>query len=97
VTENGAAFPDAWDGDDTVRDPRRVDYLRSYITACAEATLQGTPLHGYFVWSLLDNFEWSEGYTKRFGIVYVDYATQLRTLKESGHWYASLLKSFRAV
>jgi beta-glucosidase len=95
VTENGAAFPDVWDGGDTVSDHRRVDYLRSHITACAEAIEQGAPLRGYFVWSLMDNFEWAEGYTKRFGIIYIDYPTQHRVIKESGHWYATLLRAFR--
>jgi beta-glucosidase len=94
ITENGAAFPDVWDGSETVSDPRRVAYLRSYITACAEALEQGVPLRGYFVWSLMDNFEWAEGYAKRFGIVYVDYPSQRRVIKESGHWYAALLKAF---
>ena len=97
VTENGAAFPDVWDGGETVSDPRRLAYLRDHITACAEAIEQGAPLCGYFVWSLLDNFEWGEGYAKRFGIVYVDYPTQRRIIKESGHWYASLLHAFRNV
>ena len=95
VTENGAAFPDVWDGSDTISDPRRVSYLHSYITACAEAIEQGAPLCGYFVWSLMDNFEWTEGYTKRFGIVYIDYSTRQRVIKESGHWYATLLQAFR--
>ncbi len=95
VTENGAAFPDVWGGGDTVSDPRRVDYLRAHITACAEAIEQGAPLSGYFVWSLMDNFEWSEGYAKRFGVVYIDYPTQRRVIKESGLWYAALLKAFR--
>ncbi len=95
VTENGAAFPDVWDGGETVSDPRRIDYLRAYITACAEAIEQGAPLYGYFVWSLMDNFEWSEGYAKRFGLVYIDYPTQRRLIKESGRWYAALLNAFR--
>lgn len=95
VTENGAAFPDVWDGGDTVSDPRRVDYLRTHITACAEAIERGAPLAGYFVWSLMDNFEWGEGYAKRFGVVYIDYPTQRRVIKESGHWYAALLNAFR--
>ncbi len=95
VTENGAAFPDVWDGADTVSDPRRVDFLQDYITGCAEAIEQGAPLSGYFVWSLMDNFEWSEGYAKRFGVVYIDYPTQRRVIKESGYWYAALLNGFR--
>src|SRR5258707_1087423 len=76
VTENGAAFPDTWDGSDTVSDPRRVSYLRSYITACAEALEQGAPLRGYFFLSLMENFEWGEGFARRFGIVYIDYRNQ---------------------
>lgn len=95
VTENGAGFPDSWDGGDTINDLQRVDYLRAYIAACAEAIEQGAPLHGYFVWSLMDNFEWGEGYAKRFGMVYIDYPTQRRVIKESGHWYAALLTAFR--
>ncbi|MBA2286323.1 MAG: family 1 glycosylhydrolase, partial [Ktedonobacteraceae bacterium] len=96
VTENGMAFPDTWDGGDMVSDPRRVSYLRSYLTACAEAIEQGVPLRGYFVWSLMDNFEWGEGYSKRFGIVYIDYPTQRRVIKESGHWYAALISQARS-
>ncbi|HZR39766.1 MAG TPA: family 1 glycosylhydrolase, partial [Ktedonobacteraceae bacterium] len=95
VTENGAAYKDQWDGDDTVNDPQRVAYLRQYIRASAQALEQGAPLRGYFVWSLMDNYEWAEGYSKRFGIVYVDYATQRRVVKESGRWYAALIKTFR--
>lgn len=94
VTENGAAFADSWNGDGQVNDPRRVDYLRRYIQACADAIQQGVPLRGYFVWSLMDNFEWAEGYSKRFGIVYVDYPTQRRIIKDSGHWYARLISDF---
>ncbi|HLZ60891.1 MAG TPA: GH1 family beta-glucosidase [Ktedonosporobacter sp.] len=95
VTENGAAFQDLWDGNDQVNDPRRVEYLRGHIQALAQALQQGVPLRGYFVWSLMDNFEWAEGYSKRFGIVYVDYPTQRRIIKESGHWYAVFLAAFR--
>lgn len=94
VTENGAAFKDVWDGNNMVSDPRRVEFLRSYIAGLAEAIEQGVPLRGYFVWSLIDNFEWSEGYSKRFGVVYVDYPTQQRILKESGSWYAAFLSAF---
>lgn len=95
VTENGAAFNDQWNGDDTVSDPRRLSYLRDYIRACAQAIAQGVPLDGYFVWSLMDNFEWAEGYNKRFGIIYVDYPTQRRIVKESGHWYAALIDAYK--
>jgi beta-glucosidase len=94
VTENGAAFADNLNGDNQIHDPRRVDYLRRYIQAIAGTVQQGVPLRGYFVWSLLDNFEWAEGYSKRFGIVYVDYPTQRRVIKDSGYWYANLISSF---
>ena len=95
VTENGAAFQDHWDGGDRLNDPRRVDFLRTYIGGVGEAIAQGAPVRGYFVWSLMDNYEWAEGYSKRFGITYVDYPTQRRVIKESGHWYASLLAAHR--
>jgi beta-glucosidase len=95
VTENGAAFADNWNGGDRVSDPRRVAYLREYIGAVAQAIAQGAPVRGYFVWSLLDNYEWAEGYSKRFGIVYVDYPTQRRIIKDSGHWYADFLAAYQ--
>jgi beta-glucosidase len=88
VTENGAAF-----GDDT----SRLDYLARHIDAAAAAIEAGVPLEGYFVWSLLDNFEWAAGYAKRFGIVEVDYATQRRTVRPSGRWYAGLIEDWRKV
>jgi len=93
VTENGAAFKDEWHGEEVLSDPRRVAFLQEYIYAVGEAIQQGAPVHGYFVWSLMDNFEWSQGYSKRFGIVYIDYPTQKRIIKESGQWYAGLLKA----
>jgi beta-glucosidase len=92
VTENGAAFDDHREGD-RVADPARVDYLERHLTECARAIELGVPLRGYFVWSLLDNFEWQHGYTKRFGIVYTDYATQRRIEKSSARWYRELLAS----
>ena len=93
VTENGAAFDDKPSYDGKVNDPQRVEYLREYIRSVGHVLTQGVPVQGYLVWSLLDNFEWSEGYSKRFGIVYVDYATQQRIIKESGHWYSSFIAS----
>jgi beta-glucosidase len=96
VTENGAAFKDEWHGEEVLSDPRRVSYLQEYIQAVGEAIQREAPVKGYFVWSLLDNFEWAEGYSKRFGIVYVDYPTQRRIPKESSRWYASLLKAYHA-
>lgn len=87
VTENGAAFKDVISEDGQVHDPRRVQYLRDHFTQAHTAMSEGVPLKGYFVWSLMDNFEWALGYTKRFGIVYIDYPTQRRIVKDSGHWY----------
>jgi len=95
VTENGAAFADQWDGNNHVNDPQRVRYIREHIQALGQALAQGVPLRGYFVWSLLDNFEWAEGYSKRFGIVYIDYPTQRRIVKESGRWYADFITDQR--
>jgi beta-glucosidase len=86
ITENGAAYLDHLD-DGRVADTQRISYLQRHIAAMAAALEGGVDLRGYFVWSLLDNFEWADGYTKRFGIVFVDYATQRRTLKDSALWY----------
>ncbi len=91
ITENGAAFADTVEADGSIQDSRRQAYLASYIAAAGQARAAGVPLKGYFVWSLLDNFEWGHGYKQRFGIVRVDFATQERTIKASGHWYRELL------
>jgi beta-glucosidase len=91
VTENGAAFADDPGG----ADPRRVAYLRDHFVAAAEALEQGVPLSGYFVWSLLDNFEWAHGFTKRFGLVYVDYASLSRAVKDSGRFFAAVAAATR--
>ena len=90
ITENGAAFQDRLD-DGHVDDPRRVAYLRGHIAAVERARAQGVDVRGYYVWSLLDNFEWEWGYERRFGIVYVDYATQRRIPKRSAFWYRDLI------
>ncbi|MEV0715675.1 GH1 family beta-glucosidase [Asanoa sp. NPDC050611] len=91
VTENGAAFVDeVVDGE--VPDPQRVAYFDAHLRACHEAITAGVPLRGYFAWSLMDNFEWAWGYTKRFGLIHVDYATQLRTPKTSARWYAEVIR-----
>lgn len=95
ITENGAAFHDQWDGSDSVKDPRRIDYLREHLRAVVKAIKVGVPVQGYFVWSLMDNYEWAEGYNKRFGVVYIDYHTQRRIIKESGYWYATLIEKYR--
>ncbi|MEV0849641.1 GH1 family beta-glucosidase [Streptomyces sp. NPDC049954] len=91
VTENGAAFDDSVSGDGRVHDDRRVDYFSAHIAAVDEAASQGADVRGYFAWSLMDNFEWAEGYRRRFGLVHVDYATQERRLKDSARWYTALL------
>jgi beta-glucosidase len=98
VTENGAAFydpPVAINGQ--VDDPSRVEYLRDHLRAVGEAMQQGVKLRGYFVWSLLDNFEWSHGYSMRFGIIHVNYETQERTIKSSGRYYAGVIQTHGAV
>ncbi len=98
VTENGAAFYDAPSPiDGVVDDPLRVEYLRSHLNAARQAIGEGVPLKGYFAWSLLDNFEWSHGYSKRFGIIHVDYATQQRTIKSSGAFYRDVIRSNGAI
>lgn len=91
ITENGAAFPDKPGKDGTVDDPRRINYLQTYLQACHRAIEEGVPLKGYYVWSLMDNFEWSFGFSKRFGLIYVDYETQKRCLKNSAHWYKKVI------
>ena len=91
VTENGAAFPDVVTHDGRVHDLERQAYLADYTAATARAIADGSPVAGYFVWSLLDTFEWSFGYSKRFGLVYVDYATLARIPKDSFHWYRDLI------
>jgi len=91
ITENGATFPDAASADGSVDDPERRSYIARHLSAAADAIAAGVPLGGYFAWSLLDNFEWAEGYERRFGIVHVDFTTQRRTVKLSGRWYAALL------
>jgi beta-glucosidase len=93
ITENGAAFPDVLQPEGVVDDQDRIEFLRSYIFAAHRALEEGVPLKGYFVWSLLDNFEWAYGYSKRFGIVYMDYATQERIIKQSGHWYRAMIEA----
>jgi beta-glucosidase len=91
VTESGAAYDDTVSADGAVHDRGRLAYLQAHFDQAARAVASGAPLRGYFVWSLLDNFEWAEGYAKRFGIIYVDFATQQRIVKDSGRWYAELL------
>jgi beta-glucosidase len=89
ITENGASYSDGPDASGRVADQRRLDYLRRHLAACHQAIEAGVPLAGYFAWSLLDNFEWARGYAQRFGLVYVDYATQRRYPKDSALWFAA--------
>ena len=97
VTENGAAFPEAPNVAREPNDRRRVSYLREHLRAAHEAIRKGVDLRGYFVWSLLDNFEWSHGFSKRFGIVHVDYSTQKRTPKRSARFYSEVIRTNGAV
>lgn len=90
ITENGSAFDDTL-VDGRIHDRRRVEYLRDHVDAMAQALAADVPLTGYFAWSLMDNFEWAWGYDKRFGIVYVDFDTQERVVKDSGLWYRDLI------
>ena len=87
VTESGCAYDDEPDATGAVHDPERIAYLDAHLAAVAQAVAAGVDVRGYFTWSLIDNFEWAEGYTKRFGLVHVDYATQRRTPKDSFAWY----------
>lgn len=92
VTENGAAFPDV-SVDGKVHDIKRTNFLKQYINQVLKAKREGVNVNGYFVWSLTDNFEWAEGYRPRFGLVYVDFKTQDRIIKDSGYWYSKLIQS----
>jgi beta-glucosidase len=91
LTENGSTFEDQLAPDGRVHDAERLSYLQRHLGALKQALDAGVPVKGYFAWSLLDNFEWAEGYLRRFGLAYVDYATQQRTLKDSGLWYGQFL------
>jgi beta-glucosidase len=87
ITENGAAYADGPDPEGRITDTRRVEFIRGHLRACHRAIEAGVPLGGYFVWSLMDNFEWAHGYKKRFGLYWVDYETQQRIPKDSAFWY----------
>ena len=92
ITENGAAYSDAPDANGRINDQRRVKYLRDHLAACHRAIQAGVPLDGYFQWSLMDNFEWAKGYEQRFGMVWVDFATQQRIPKASAEWYQAAIQ-----
>ncbi len=93
ITENGASFKDVI-SDGKINDTKRTEYLKSYIKSVLKAKEDGINVKGYFVWSFLDNFEWAEGYDQRFGLVYVDYLTQKRTIKDSGLWFSKYIAGF---
>ena len=88
-------WPDRVSADGAVHDPERVDYLLRHLAAMTEAIDAGVDVRGYFAWSLLDNYEWARGYDQRFGLVHVDYETQVRTPKDSAHAYAEVLRQHR--
>ena len=93
ITENGMSCLD-WVGlDGGVHDPQRIDFTRRYLRELRRAMDDGVDVQGYFHWSLMDNFEWADGYRQRFGLVHVDYQTQKRTIKDSGYWYARNIAS----
>lgn len=93
ITENGLSNTDWVSMDGHVHDPQRIDYTRRYLLQLARAAKDGADIRGYFHWSILDNFEWAEGYKERFGLIHVDFATQKRTLKDSAKWYAGVIES----
>lgn len=92
ITENGSTYDDVVLPDGSVNDVQRTSYLQRHLAALLEIVKLGLPVKGYFAWSLLDNFEWAEGYLKRFGLTYVDFQSQTRRLKASGEWYREFLK-----
>ncbi len=92
ITENGASFSDVIENG-RVHDPLRIAFLEGYMEAAAQAIRDGVNLHGYFIWSLIDNFEWSSGFSKRFGLVHVDHNTQERIIKDSGYWVREMICS----
>ena len=95
VTENGASFTDTMTPDGKVHDERRVAYLQDHIKNAHRAMREGVPLKGFFAWSTMDNFEWAYGYTRRFGVVYIDYETQKRTIKDSGRFLSKVAKTIK--
>lgn len=93
ITENGAAYPDKLDERGQVNDPLRIEYFKGHLASVSKAIAMSVPVKGYFAWSLMDNFEWSFGYAKRFGLIFVDFETQERTLKESAHWFKQVIQA----
>jgi beta-glucosidase len=97
ITENGLANVDWPALDGKVHDPQRIDFIKSYLRNLGRAIDDGADVRGYFCWSLMDDFEWTDGFAPRFGLVYVDYSTQKRTLKDSAHWYKEVISSNGAI
>lgn len=95
ITENGAAYPDVVAPDGAIHDADRISYLARHIAAVADARDAGVPVTGYHAWSFMDNYEWSLGYSRRFGLIHVDYATQRRTPKDSAHWFSRVIAAGR--
>ncbi|MBO4291219.1 MAG: family 1 glycosylhydrolase, partial [Lachnospiraceae bacterium] len=93
ITENGMACHDSISPDGCVHDPNRIEFLDAYIGALQKAADEGADIRGYFVWTLMDNFEWNKGYSKRFGLIYVDFPSQLRIVKDSAYWYQKVIES----
>ena len=97
ITESGCGYNDGPDANGMIHDSRRIDYHRQYLQALAQAMADGADVRGYHAWSLMDNFEWAEGFSQRFGLAYVDFKTQKRTMKESGRWYGKVAEENRVV
>ena len=96
ISENGLATRDQVFLDGKVHDPQRIDFMARYLGSVRRALDEGVPVTGYFHWSIMDNFEWSEGYKDRFGLIHVDYQTQKRTPKDSYHWYRQVIRTHGA-
>jgi len=90
ITESGCSYNDGPDANGVISDTRRIQYHRSYLAALSRAMAEGADVRSYHAWSLLDNFEWSKGYSQRFGLTYVDFNSEKRTVKDSGKWYAKI-------
>jgi beta-glucosidase len=90
ITESGCAYNDVPDAKGVIADGRRIEYHRQYLAAVARAISDGADVRGYHAWTVIDNFEWAEGFSQRFGLAFVDFKTQKRTIKNSGRWYAKV-------
>jgi len=97
ITEVGVCLPDYVDPEGRVQDPGRIQYLETCLDGIARANREGSDVRGLYVWSLLDNLEWDQGYLPRFGLFHVDYASQVRTPKSSAKWYADVIRLHGAV